>query len=56
MANESITEDLVEARLRDLGYYDDPDATVVEKQQSLVQEIRSAARRRRRPIRARAVW
>jgi type I restriction enzyme M protein len=40
MANERITEDLVEARLRDLGYYDDPDATVVEKQQSLVQEIR----------------
>ncbi|MEV7769859.1 N-6 DNA methylase [Microbacterium sp. NPDC086615] len=40
MANERITEDLVEARLRDLGYYNDPDTTVVEKQQSVVQEIR----------------
>lgn len=40
MGNERITEDLVETHLRDLGYYDDPDETVVEKQQSLVQEIR----------------
>ena len=40
MANERITEDMVEAHLRDLGYYDDPDAIVVEKQQSVVQEIR----------------
>ncbi|WP_311245818.1 N-6 DNA methylase [Microbacterium sp. WCS2018Hpa-23] len=40
MANERITEDLVEARMRDLGYYDDPDAIVVEKQQSVVQDIR----------------
>lgn len=39
-ANERITEDLVEARLRELGYYDDPDAILVEKQQSVVQEIR----------------
>lgn len=40
MANERITEDLVETQLRDLGYYDDPDEIVVEKQQSVVQEIR----------------
>ncbi|ALG29554.1 restriction endonuclease [Glutamicibacter halophytocola] len=40
MANERITEDLVESHLRDLGYYDDHDAIVVEKQQSVVQEIR----------------
>lgn len=25
MANERITEDMVEERLRSLGYYDDPD-------------------------------
>lgn len=40
MANERITEDLVENALRTLGYYDDPDEIVVEKQQSVVQEIR----------------
>jgi type I restriction enzyme M protein len=40
VANERMTEDLVEARLRELGYYDDPDEIVVEKQQSVVQEIR----------------
>ena len=31
MAKERITEDLVEAQLRLLGYYDDPDEIVVEK-------------------------
>lgn len=45
MANERITEDLVEAHLRDLGYYDDPDETVVEKQQSVVQDIRKGLSR-----------
>lgn len=40
MANERITEDLVESRLRDLGFYDDPDAVVVEKQQSVIEAIR----------------
>lgn len=40
MANERITEDLVDDRLRALGYYDDPDQITVEKQQSVVQEIR----------------
>jgi hypothetical protein len=40
MANERITEDLVEAHLRRLGYYEDHDAIVVEKQQSVVQAIR----------------
>lgn len=40
MANERITEDLVDDHLRALGYYDDPDRIIVEKQQSVVQEIR----------------
>lgn len=40
MPNERVTEDLVEARLRHLGYYDDEDAIVVEKQQSTVEAIR----------------
>ena len=40
MANERITEDLVDNQLRNLGYYDDPDQIVVEKQQSVVQDIR----------------
>lgn len=40
MANERITEDLVEAQLRKLGYYDDPDDIVVEKQQSTIEAIR----------------
>lgn len=42
MANERVTEDLVDDLLRDLGYYDDEDTIVVEKQQSTVQAIRSA--------------
>lgn len=40
MANERITEDLVEAHLRSLGYYDDPEEIVVEKQQSVIEAIR----------------
>ncbi|SIM26506.1 type I restriction-modification system, M subunit [Mycobacteroides abscessus subsp. abscessus] len=40
MANERITEDLVDECLRALDYYADPDAIIVEKQQSVVQEIR----------------
>ncbi|GAA3294862.1 class I SAM-dependent DNA methyltransferase [Arthrobacter citreus] len=40
MANERITEDLVDNLLRALGYYDDSDLVVVEKQQSAVQDIR----------------
>jgi len=40
MANERITEDLVESLLRELGYYDDEDSIVVEKQQSTVEAIR----------------
>ncbi|WP_210768426.1 hypothetical protein [Clavibacter capsici] len=45
MVNERVTEDLVETSLRELGYYDDPDDIVVEKQQSLVQEIRKGLSR-----------
>lgn len=40
--NERITEDMVEAKLRELGFYDDEDAVLVEKQQSVVKAIRSA--------------
>ena len=42
MANERVTEDLVEAKLRALGFYDDEDAVIVEKQQSAVEAIRKA--------------
>lgn len=42
MANERKTEDLVEERLRALGYYGDKDAVLVEKQQSEVEAIRKA--------------
>lgn len=42
MANERLTEDMVDAALRALGYYDDEDAVVVEKQQSVVKAIREA--------------
>ncbi|WOC14320.1 HsdM family class I SAM-dependent methyltransferase [Gordonia sp. MP11Mi] len=41
MANERITEDLVEAELRSLGFYDDDEKVIVEKQQSAVDSIRS---------------
>ena len=40
VANERVTEDLVDEALRRLGYYDDTDRIVVEKQQSVVQDIR----------------
>lgn len=42
MANERVTEDMVDDLLRHHGYYDDPDAVVVEKQQSVIVSIRSA--------------
>ncbi|MHA6752180.1 HsdM family class I SAM-dependent methyltransferase [Dermacoccus nishinomiyaensis] len=42
MANERITEDMVESQLRALGYYDDEEAVIVEKQQSAVAAIRTA--------------
>lgn len=42
MANERITEDMVEAQLRVLGYYEDSETVMVEKQQSAVAAIRSA--------------
>nr|WP_176705479.1 N-6 DNA methylase [Arthrobacter sp.]AXV46525.1 type I restriction-modification system methyltransferase subunit [Arthrobacter sp.] len=42
MANERITEDLVEGQLRALGFYDDQEAVIVEKQQSAVESIRTA--------------
>lgn len=45
MANERVTEDLVEAKLRALGFYDDEDAVIVEKQQSAVESIRKALSR-----------
>ncbi len=41
MANERITEDLVEAGLRKLGFYDDDEKVIVEKQQSAVESIRT---------------
>lgn len=42
MANERVTEDLVDELLRKHGFYDDPDIVIVEKQQSTVKAIRSA--------------
>ncbi|MFI6680143.1 class I SAM-dependent DNA methyltransferase [Kribbella sp. NPDC050470] len=42
MANERETEDMVDALLREYGFYDDPDAVVVEKQQSVIAAIRTA--------------
>lgn len=42
MANERITEDMVDDLLRKNEFYDDPDTVVVEKQQSTVEAIRSA--------------
>lgn len=42
MANERVTEDMVDAALRALGYYDDEDLVVVEKQQSTIKSIRGA--------------
>lgn len=45
MANERITEDLVDSQLRTLGFYDDEEKVVVEKQQSVVHDIRKALSR-----------
>lgn len=45
MANERITEDMVDSRLRALGFYDDEDAVVIEKQQSNIAAIRKALQR-----------
>jgi hypothetical protein len=42
MANERLTEDMVDDLLRKHGFYDDPDTVFVEKQQSTVEAIRSA--------------
>lgn len=42
MANERVTEDMVDDLLRRQGFYDDPDTVVVEKQQSTIEAIRSA--------------
>lgn len=42
MANERVTEDLVDEALRGLGFFDDPEAVFVEKQQSHVIAIRAA--------------
>jgi type I restriction enzyme M protein len=42
MSNERVTEDMVDALLRDKGFYDDPAVVVVEKQQSSVVAIRTA--------------
>lgn len=42
MANERITEDMVDNLLRDLGFYNQPDEVTVEKQQSEVEAIRAA--------------
>jgi len=45
VANERITEDMVDDMLRSLGYYDDPEHVFVEKQQSRVVAIRTALAR-----------
>jgi type I restriction enzyme M protein len=42
LANERITEDMVEALLRKRRFYDDPESVAVEKQQSAVAAIKSA--------------
>lgn len=42
MANERITEDMVDDKLRELGFYEDLEAVIVEKQQSAVEDIRKA--------------
>jgi type I restriction enzyme M protein len=42
MSNERVTEDMVDALLRAEGFYDDPAAVVVEKQQSNIVAIRTA--------------
>ena len=42
MANERITEDLVDDRLRELGYYEDAEKIIVEKQQSGIELVRKS--------------
>lgn len=42
MSNERLTEDMVDALLREHGYYDNDEAVVVEKQQSLIAGVRVA--------------
>lgn len=42
MVNERSTEDMVDALLRENGFYEDPDVTVVEKQQSVIAAVRAA--------------
>lgn len=42
MANERITEDMVDDLLRKNGFYNDPDAIIVEKQQSVIVAVRAA--------------
>jgi 16S rRNA G966 N2-methylase RsmD len=42
MANERVTEDMVDDLLRKNEFYDDPDTVIVEKQQSTVEAIRAA--------------
>ncbi|MFZ0717995.1 HsdM family class I SAM-dependent methyltransferase, partial [Mycobacterium sp.] len=42
VANERITEDMVDKMLHGLGFYDNPDEVTVEKQQSEVEAIRAA--------------
>ncbi len=42
MSNERVTEDMVDALLREHAFFDDPDAIAVEKQQSTIAAIRTA--------------
>lgn len=42
MTNERLTEDMVDALLRKHGFYDNEEAVVVEKQQSLIADVRAA--------------
>lgn len=42
MSNERVTEDMVDALLREHAFFDDPDAIAVEKQQSTIAAIRAA--------------
>lgn len=42
MANERLTEDMVDALLRENAYYTNEDEIIVEKQQSLISAIRAA--------------
>lgn len=42
MANERITEDLVDEKLRNLGYYEDAEKIIVEKQQSAIELVRKS--------------